>query len=426
MISSKKERIGWYFYDWANSAFYTTVVTVFLGPYLTSIAESAADADGYINFIGLPVYAHSYFTYIVSASVFLQIFLLPYIGSVADNSGRKKSLLGIFAYIGSFSTMGLYFLQDDLYYLGGLLFIIANLSFGASVVIYNSILNDISPEEERDTVSSVGWALGYLGGGIVLAVNLVLFSGADSFGIETGTAIRISLCSAGAWWAVFTVIPMLTIRRDEIIRTKKSINHFKKGISDFILTLKDAANHPKTLTFLIAYLLYNDGVQTVIVVSSQFGNKELGLGIDVLTQVILMVQFVAFGGALLFNLLASRLGTLRAIVIGLFIWIVVIIYAYAFLYSEIGFFILGACIAVVMGGTQALSRSMYSKLIPPGKEASYFSIYEISERGTSWLGPLLFGLALQLTHSYRIAILSLIVFFVLGLIILLKLRIQKK
>ena len=153
MRATKKERIGWYFYDWANSAFYTTVITVFLGPYLTTITEAAADSAGYVNLLGIAIYADSFFPYVVSLSVLLQVIILPVIGAMADYTQRKKLILGVFAYIGAFSTMGLYFLEGDNYLLGGALFLIANLSFGASIVVYNSFLSEIAEPEKRDSVS---------------------------------------------------------------------------------------------------------------------------------------------------------------------------------------------------------------------------------------------------------------------------------
>ncbi len=426
MQSTRKERIGWYFYDWANSAFYTTVVTVFLGPYLTTITGAAADVTGFIHPLGIPVRAGSFFPYVVSLSVVLQVVFLPIFGAIADYSNRKKSLLGFFAYLGAFATMGLYFLDGTNYLFGGLLFIIANLSFGISAVMYNSFLNEIAAPEKRDAVSSIGWGIGYLGGGVLLALNLVLYSQTDSLGIDVGHAVRISLCSAGLWWALFTIMPMLTLKvRQPIKRLPEGSGYVSFGFRQFIRTLKEARKYPQTLLFLLAFLLYNDGVQTVIVVASQFGQEELGLSITTLTTVILMVQFVAFIGAMLFNYIAKITDAKRAILLSIIIWTAVLFYAYFLLKTETDFYILAVFIALVLGGTQALSRSLFSKLIPYGKEAEYFSVYEISEKGTSWIGPLVFGLALQLTDSYRIAIFSLIIFFVLGFVLLLKVNVQK-
>lgn len=384
MKNNKKERIGWYMYDWAISAFSATIVTVFITPYLTSIAENAAGSSGVLNVFGINIFPGSYFPYVVSLSVLLQVLFLPIMGAIADYTHKKKAILAFASYLGAFSTMGMFFLEGDKYLLGGLLFIIANLSFGIAMVMYNAFLNDIAAKEERDSVSSIGWATGYLGGGILLLLNLMLFSQAESLGLTTGMAIRINLCSAGVWWAIFTLFPMIwlkTRRKPKDIPDTKNI--WNIGFSELKHTIKDAKKYPVTLLFLFAYLLYNDGVQAVIALSSQFGQEELGLDISVLTQVILIVQFVAFGGALLFNYIASITSTKTTLLITLFIWLLAVSYAYLGLYDASGFYILGVVVGMVMGGTQALSRSLYSNLIPKDKEAEYFSLYEVSERGTS-------------------------------------------
>ena len=416
---SRREQVGWYFYDWANSAFSTTVVTVFLGPYLTTITQNAAGADGFVRPLGIPILADSFFPYMVSFSVLLQVLFLPILGAIADYSHLKKQMLGLFAYIGAFSTMGLYFLQGDNYLLGGILFLIANLSFGAAIVFYNAFLPEIAGPDQRDTVSSQGWALGYLGGGLLLAANLVLFLQAERFGLTPGHAVRISMASAGMWWAIWTIIPLLTLRPR---RPQRSLppgeRYLTVGFRQLRHTLRNLPQYPQTLLFLVAYLLYNDGIQTIIALSSQFGSRELGLGESSLVSLILMVQFLAFGGALLFGVIARRIGAKRAIIASLVIWTGTVAYAYAFLQTELQFFIMGGVIAIVLGGSQALSRSLFSQMIPKGQEAEYFSLYEVSERGTSWLGPLFFGLALQFTGSYRFAILSVALFFLAGLILL--------
>lgn len=416
---SRREQRGWYFYDWANSAFSTTVVTVFLGPYLTTVTQNAADVNGFVHPLGISVLADSFFPYMVSLSVLLQVFFLPVLGAIADFSHMKKQMLGLFAYIGAFATMGLYFLQGDNYLLGGLLFLIANLSFGASIVFYNAFLPDISSPDQRDTVSSRGWALGYLGGGLLLVINLALFLNADKFGLTAGHAVRISMASAGLWWAIFTVIPLLALRpRQPRKKLPPGERYLTVGFRQLGHTLRNLPRYPQTLLFLIAYLLYNDGIQTVIALSSQFGSQELGMGESSLITLILIVQFMAFAGALIFDYVARALGTKRAIIVSLVIWTGTVVYAYALLQNQVQFFILGGVIAIVLGGSQALSRSLFSQMIPHSQEAEYFSLYEVSERGTSWLGPLFFGLALQITGSYRFGILSVAIFFIAGLILL--------
>ena len=417
---SRREQVSWYFYDWANSAFSTTVVTVFLGPYLTAVAQSAADATGYIYPLGIPVLADAFFPYMVSLSVVLQVFFLPMLGAIADYSQLKKRLMGIFAYIGAFATMGMYFLEGNRYLLGGGFFLLANLSFGASIVFYNAFLPDIAAPDDRDRISSQGWAMGYLGGGILLAINLVFVQFlAEGWGISMGDAVRISLASAGLWWAIFTLLPLTRLRqRAPIKQLPVGMTYLSVGFAQLRQTLRQLPSYPQTLLFLIAYLIYNDGIQTVIALSAQFGSQELGLGTASLIQLILMVQFIAFFGALAFGYLARWIGSKKAILLSLVIWLGVTVYAYAILQTELQFFMMGGVIAIVLGGSQALSRSLFSLMIPRGHEAEYFSLYEVSERGTSWLGPLVFGLALQWTGSYRIALLSIAIFFAIGLILL--------
>jgi len=420
----KKERIGWYLYDWANSAFSTTVVTVFIGPYLTQLAANAADKAGYVNLLGFNIFADSYFPFIISISVFLQLFFLPIMGAAADLYKMKKHFLVTFAMLGSLSTMMMYFLSDDMYIIGGLLFISANFFFGASMVVYNAYLTDIAAVEERDKISSNGWGIGYLGGGTLLLLNLILFSNADKiFAVNPPEmAVRISLASAGVWWAVFTLFPMLWLKTHKYEMQVSTFNPIKLSYRRLKETLLSIRKEKNTFTFLLAFIFYNDGVQAVIALSSQFANRELGMSSDLLVSAILMVQFVAFFGAIGFKYIARINGARNTIIILIILWILVVLYAYAYLSNPTEFFILAAVIAI---GIQALSRSLYSKLIPAGRESEYFSLYELSEKGSSLLGPLAFGIAMQFTHSYRYGILSLIIFFIIGLYLILKVHSER-
>ncbi len=423
----RREQRGWYFYDWANSAFSTTVVTVFLGPYLTAITKNAADADGLVHPLGIPVLAGSYFPYVLSLSVVLQVFLLPITGAIADRTGHKKRLLMMFAYVGAVSTMGLYLVQGSAYLLGGLLFVIANLSFGASVVVYNAFLPEISEPDERDRVSSRAWALGYLGGGLLLAANLALFTAHESLGLSEGQAVRVSLLSAGAWWALFALIPLATLRdRGSGRSDEQGSSSAVAGFRQLLETLRASLAYPQTLLFLASYLLYNDGIQTVITLTSVYAKEELRIGTDTIISAVLMVQFLAFFGALLLGVCARFFGAKRVVLASLVVWTGAVVGAY---FLKVGalwqFYLFAAFIGIVLGGSQALSRSLFSHMIPAGQEAEYFSLYEISERGTSWLGTFLFGLTLQLTTSYRSALASLIVFFALGFVLLVLLDVRR-
>lgn len=425
MASQRAQRIGWYFYDWANSAFSTTVVTAFLGPYLTSVARAAAGPDGTVDPFGVPIHPGSVFPFAASLSVVLQVLLLPVIGALADRSHRKRTLLGATAAGGALATTALFFVTGAAgnYATGAVLFIIANLFFGSSIVVYNSFLPEISTVDERDAVSSRGWALGYLGGGLLLLINMLMYSSAVEAGSDLGVTVRTILASAGIWWALFTLIPMRLLPKAPARTTEP----LRLGLAfrQLLDTLKHARAYPQTLLFLVAYLTYNDAVQTVITMSSQFGQEELGLGIDVLMSAILLVQFVAIGGALVFERVASWTSTKRAIQIAIVGWIVVLVMAYAAVRGSTDFYVMAAAIAIVLGGIQALSRSLFSQMIPTGREAEYFSLYEISDKGTSWIGPMVFGWTLTLTGSYRLAVLSLIIFLVIGLVLLSRVNVER-
>lgn len=423
---SRTEQRGWYFYDFANSPFSSTVITLFLGPYLTSIAKAAAAPDGYLHPLGLALDPRALWGFLVSLSVLTQVFFLPWIGAMADHSSRKKVMLAGLAYIGALATMLMFTLKAPDWVWGSALFLVANLAFGASIVVYNSYLPEIAAPEERDNVSATGWGLGYLGGGLLLAANLVLYSSAAKYGLTDGEAVRWSLLSAGVWWAFFTLIPLKTLRnRPSRLAPIPFRHHFTEGFQSFFQTLKEIASRPQTLLFLVAYLLYNDAIQAVIALAAQFGSDELKIGMKSLTTVILMVQFVAFAGAFVFNFISRAIGAKRAVLLALVIWIAILVAMYSVVRTEGQFFIAAAAVAVVMGGSQALSRSLFSMMIPKGREAEYFGLYEISDKGTSWLAPLLFSLSLQYTGNYRLSILSLVVFFVAGLVLLWRVNVQR-
>jgi UMF1 family MFS transporter len=442
-VNDKREIFGWAMYDWANSAFSTTVGTVFLAPYVASLAADSAKAaflaktgvewNGAVNpplltnLFGLPVAPDSFMGYCISISVFLQIFILPILGAIADYSHMRKQMMQIFATIGAVATILMFFITGSAWWLGGLLYIAANLAFGASIVFYNSYLPDIASEDQRDRVSSYGWAMGYLGDGILLALNLAFFIFHEKLGVPTGLAIRINLASAGIWWISFSFITWARLRpRHARRRLPPGENYVSIGFKQLAQTFREVLHFPETLKYLLAYSLYNDGIQTVIAMSSTFAAAPIirgGIEMDTstLTVVILIIQFVAFFGALLWGRLAGWVGAKQSIIISLVIWAGVVVYAYVGLKGDtrvMQFLVLGVVIAIVLGGSQAISRSLFSQIIPTSKEAEYYSFYEISDRGTSWIGPVLFAVVNQVTGSLRPAIFSLIVLFVLGLIIL--------
>ena len=425
-LTKKSVRRSWYLYDWANSAFSTTVISLFIGPYLTSVAESGADASGMISLWGLDMRPGSLYPYAVSFSVFAQVFLLPIVGGIADRIKSRNGLLAVFAYIGSISTMFLYFVKDGRYALGAFLLIVANISFGAALVVANSYLQDLAAPDKRDTVSSRGWAFGYAGGGLLLLLNLVLYAGYESFGVTQGEAVRISLMSAGVWWAIFTIITVRGLRTLNRPVGAVGSQALTVGFKELKVTLKDVRKYPETLKFLIAYLFYNDGIQTVIAISGTYAILELKLTEISLVFAILLVQITALIGALLLGRLSNSIGAKKVILLTLVIWTVMVIITYALPAGQQNpYLVIAAGIGFVLGGSQALSRSLYSQVIPRSREAQYFSFYEISERGTSWLGTFTFGVAFGLTGSYRQSVLLIIAFFIVGGLLLLRVNIRQ-
>ena len=425
--NDRREIFGWMMYDWANSAFQTTVVTVLAGPYLTALAQNAVGDNGIVLRIGSvgAVTAKSLYPYAIALSVFLQVFLLPVLGAVADYTHLKKRLMAAFCYVGAAATSLLFFVSGERYLLGALLLVVANLSFGASIVLYNAYLNDITTEDRRDEVSSRGYALGYLGGGLLLAANLALVALAGSLGLSRGLAVRLSLLSAGLWWGGFAAVTFALLKsRAPAKPLADGRSPVALAISELRATLRQLRRLPQTVRYLVGYMAFNDGIQTVISIASVFMAQELFVAKgrpaneSFLIGLILMVQFVAFFGSLVFERIARAIGTKRAILLSLAIWTAIVVYAYGFLETVGEAWVMGAVIAVVLGGSQALSRSLYSRMIPAGREASFFGVYEISERGTSWIGPLVFGIVVGATNSYREAILSLIVLFIVGMIVL--------
>ena len=426
--NERREIFGWVVYDWANSVFFTTVVGVLIGEYLTSLAQQSVGENGAIFSIGgtAIVTAKSVFSYTVGLSVFLQVFFLPFMGAIADYTHLKKTFMAFFCYAGSFACCLLFFISGQTLLLGCLFFLIANLCAGASIVFYNSYLNDIVTEDRRDKVSSWGFAAGYASGVLVLIANLAFLKNCEKWGISTDLAVRLCLLTSGLWWALFSVITFYYLKRRQPVREVPAGKHYlSAGLSELAGTFRELFRLKHTSMFLIAYLFYNDGVQTVINSAGLFLSQELfvarGLETDrsVLVIAYIIAQFIAFFGAILFERVAHYSSTKISILISLFIWSGVVIYAYGFLQTLTEAYVMSGMIGLVLGGSQALSRSLFSQMIPAGRESSFFGIYEISERGTSWIGPIVFGFVAHMTDSYRPAILALIVFFVLGSVILL-------
>lgn len=425
-----RQQRAWNWYDWANSAYYTTVLTVLFAPYMITVAGRAAGCGSAtdtcrktVSLLGLHLAAGSLPSYLTSFATIFSAILLPIVGAFVDRSPRKKLHMAMFAWTGSLCCAFLFFMKGDDWQIGVPAIILSSILGGCSLVSYYAILVDISTESERDRASSRGWAWGYIGGGLLLAINLVMVLLHGAFGIDKELAVRLSMLSAALWWAGFTLIPYLRLRNyPPLGKLAEKGSLVRRSFGQLFTTLGQMRAFPMTLTFLLAYLFYNDGIQTVIASASTYGAKQLGIGQTVLIAAILMIQFVAYGGALFFGRLAERHGAYRSILWGTFAWMAIVVLAMFLPRGNVPLFLaIGVAIGIVMGGTQALSRSFFSLLIPRGREGEYFSLYNACERGTSWFGTLLFGVVFQLTGSYRPAIVALIVFFVLGAIFLLRL-----
>jgi UMF1 family MFS transporter len=420
---------AWCVYDWANSVFKVSVLTVLFSLYLTDVATQDARAAGQpcrsalrdcaVSVFGVSVQAGSVYGFLLAGSTVLQVFVLPITGAIADRARNKRALLGWSAMAGAAATCGLAVVGGTSWRLGAVLFALANLCYYASVVVYYAYLPEIATPDQRDGVSSKGWAFGYLGGGLCLAINIALIQARGLFGLSESGAIRVCFVVCGLWWAAFTVIPLrLLPERGEPAVREPGVTQLAAGFRQLARTLADARRYPVTLAFLAGFLVYIDGVNTVNATAGLYGAQELRLPVEVLTMTILAVQFVAFGGGLAHGWLAARIGAKRTLLISLALWTVVIAGAYFVQAGQrLQFFAVALGIGLVIAGPAALSRSLFSQLVPEGRAAEYFALYTLGERGTSSLGPLVFALVANATGSFRPAILSLIGFLVIGFVI---------
>lgn len=426
--STEAERRGWVFYDWANQVFQTSVITVFLSLYLTGVAEADARSRGGacsgesglvdcdVSLLGVDVAAGSVFGYLISLATVLQVLVLPLTGAIADRTQDKRRMLGLFAFVGSAATAALALTAGTDWQLGFVLFLVANTAYGASIVVYYAYLPELAGPDERDALSARGWAFGYLGGGLALVVHLAIYLGRDLLGLSESAAVRVCFLTAGLWWAVFTLVPLRRLRRHQPPQGReRGAAVLTAGFRQLAGTLREARAYPLTLAFLGCYLIFADGVTTVAQIAGLYGERELLLPREVLIVTILIVQFVAFAGAVVHGRLAARFGARRTVLGSLAGWTVVVTGAYFVTAGQqLQFYAVALGIGLVLGGTLALTRSLFSQMVPPGREAEYFALYEVGEKGTSWLGPLVFAAVADATGSFRPAIVSLVVFFVVG------------
>lgn len=425
--NDRRQIFGWMVYDWANSAFYTTTISVLIGPYLIALATKAVGEDGTVLNLGfVNITSKGLPAFCLAISVISMVLMLPILGAIADYTHLKKRMMAFFSYTGVIVSALLFFITES-YIAVSLILIVSNMCFAAANVFYNAFLVDLTTEDNRDRVSSYGYAAGYVGGVVMLIGNLLLINNAESLGISTGLAVRISFLAASLWWGGFAAITFWLIRAQNDVREiPEGKTLLTIGFSEIWETLKELKRLRLTALFLVGYLCYNDGIQTVILMSSAFLSNELftaaerleGSDQSFLFTIFLIAQIAAFVGAMGFERIARFIGAKLTIIISLLIWIGIVIYAYAFLATRTQAMFMGAAIGLVLGSVQALSRSLYSQMIPVGRESAFFGLYEISEKGTAWMGQLLFAVIVGVTGSFRQAILGLIVFFIVGMVIL--------
>jgi UMF1 family MFS transporter len=414
-VPTKKQAwFGWCMYDWANSGFATVILSAVLPVYFVSLVPEEGASISLFGWHHV-IPASSLWAYSVSFSMLLVALTAPYLGAYADRKNLHRKFLMSFCLVGSFATGLLYFAKPGMYIMAAFLFILANISFAGGNVFYNAFLPKLAANHELDRLSSRGFAFGYIGGGLALLIVFAMIMGHGSLGFpDKGAATRTGFLLTGIWWLAFAVPTFYLVR----LHSTPVLPHaLHKGVKGYFRTLAEIRHYPALFLFLIAFLFYNDGIQTIIVVAAIFGRQELGLSQGTILACFLMIQFVAMPGTLLFGRLAELFGAKRSLYIALFLFICVTVYAF-FMKKAWEFWILGFIIAIILGGSQAVSRSLFSSLIPEGKHAEFFGFYAISAKFASVLGPFVFALITDLTGSTRMSILALTGFFVIGIVLL--------
>ena len=419
--SRREAWFGWCMYDWANSAFATVILAAVLPVYFVSLVP----ADGVsLPVIGGPLTATALWSYAVAGSMMLVALVAPGLGAQADRSRCRRRWLIILSIAGACLTSSLALAGPGRYLLAAGLFVIANVCFAAANIFYNAFLPALAQGPDIDRLSARGFALGYIGGGLMLLLSFLLIQHPTWIGLSTPSqATRLTFFLTGLWWLGFSVPTFLYLREDMI--PQPAVQPVATSRMQTLWQVwKDLRSYPDMLRFLLAYLFYNDGIQTIIAVAAIFAKDELGLGTSSILGCYLMIQFVAMPGSLLFGRMARQWGSKRAVLLSLVLFLAVTVYAYSMQHGW-QFWIMGLAVALILGGSQAISRSLYASLIPKGKNAEFYSFYAVSGKFAAILGPLSFGILAQLTGSNRLAILGLGLFFLTGIGLLLTVNVQR-
>jgi UMF1 family MFS transporter len=420
MPVQKREIFGWAMYDFANSAFATTILAVIFNQYFATVVAGGGRG---IELFGFRLHGAAFFTFSVALSMAISAVLSPFLGAVADASASKKRFLMVFCYTAILFTGLLYFVHEGNYWRGAVFFIIANLGFAGGNVYYNAFLPEISTDENIGRISGLGWALGYIGGGALLAINLMMLKYPEWFGFQTGYfTVQDCFFSVAIWWFVFSLPTFLLLReRAQKSSLSSEEGYFKEGYRRLKHTFHRVKTFRELTKFLIAFLIYNDGIETVIVMASIFGAEVLGMETGEIILFFLMIQGIAFLGSLMFGFLADAIGNKKAVMISLGIWSLIVIWAFqlGILWDpKTEYWILGVLAGIVMGGSQAASRSLQGIFTPDANSAEFFGFFAVSGKFASVFGPLLYGILIAITGSVRSGILSVLPFFIVGMAIL--------
>lgn len=424
----KKVIRAWTFYDWANSSFPLVINTAIFPTFFeaqTTVRENGIVVNDMVTVMGFQLKNSEFYSYIVSLSLIIVCFTAPVLSGIADYSGSKKKFLRFFCIMGSLSCAGLYFFDKENIFLSMLPFLIATVGYWGSLVFYNAYLPEIASVENQDRVSARGFALGYFGSSLLLILNLIMITKFEIFGFENkGDAVRLAFITVSIWWFGFAQITLRKLPGGATGK-KSEGNPFTKGFKELSKVWNELKHIKRIKRFLSSYFFYNMGVQTVMYMAVLFAAKEISWPDEQTKSTsliisILLIQFLGMGGSFLFSFLSSKLGNIKALGVAIFFWAIVCIGVYAVVKMPFDFYITAACVGLVMGGTQSLSRSTYSKLLPATEDhASYFSFFDVLEKAGIVIGTLSFGLIEGVTGSMRNSVLALVAFFVIGFFLLL-------
>lgn len=425
-MQEEKERniSAWCLYDWANSAFATTVIAGILPLYFATVIVPSGGWELKMYGVSIVTNAATMWSFLSGLTALFVFITMPTLGAIADYCGTKKKFLMVFCYGGSLVTGLMYFCGSGDVWMTMILFFLANAAFTSANIFYDAFLPEIVSEDEIDLVSGKGYASGYLGGGLQFLICLALILAHETIGMSKASAVRISLLFSGIWWAGFATITFLGLRESKVNRSPVNDQHtfmlwyyFHQGILQMWGTVCNIRRYKDQVLFLIAFMFYSDGIYTVIRMATIFGKDELDLRDEILLGTLLLVQFVGIGGAVLFSRVALSFGTKRVLIFVLFLWAGILCFAY-FINSSVDFLVLGITVGLVLGGSQSLSRSLYAVMIPRESAAEFFGFYSVFEKFSAIWGPFVFGIIRQVTGSSRLSILSLVGFFITGIVFL--------